>query len=163
MKKKLKAFRCKVLVFLTHHLGLPALKIFRKPRPFPWTQEQLLQMDKGTMGRELIEFIHAKNLELLTHYARHDMKHIVLGFDTTEVGELCLQSFMLGNGRVSFPVLATVLFGLFTAPEYWKKMLASFREGKKCIPIHHWDWFELVPLQTAAIRNMIFNHKTQAS
>lgn len=148
-----------MLVLLTHHLGLPALKIFRKPQPFPYTTEKLLQMEQGTMGRELIEFLQTKNLELLTHYTRHDLKHIVLCFDTTEEGELCLQSFMLGNGRVSFPVLATVLFGLFTAPEYWRKMFVSFREGKKCIAIHKWDWFELIPQQTTEIRNKIFKHK----
>ncbi len=149
-----------MLVFLTHHLGLPVLRVFRKPKPFPWTKEQLMQMDKGTMGRELAEFIDAKSIELLTHYARHDMKHIALGFDTTEEGELCLQSFMLGNGRVSFPVLATVLFGLLTAPEYWKKMQSSFKKGKTCIPIHHWDWFALIPQQTKDIKNKIFTHKT---
>lgn len=156
---KLKIIRCKILVFLTHHLGLPLLRVFRKPKPFPWTKEQLLQMEVGTMGRELVEFIESKNIELLVHYSRHDLKHIVLGFDTTEEGELCLQSFMLGNGRVSFPVLATVLFGLCTAPEYWKAMRLSFKQGKNCVPIHHWDWFSLIPEQTAEIRNKIFNHK----
>lgn len=157
--KKLKALRCKTLVFLTHHMGLPALKLFRKPKVFPWTKDELLKMDNGTVGRELIEFINNKNLELLTYYARHDMKHIVLGFDTTEEGELCLQSFMLGNGRISFPVLATVLFGLFTAPGHWKKMLSSFRTGRRCISIHQWDWFSLVPLQIKKVQNLIFNNQ----
>jgi len=156
MLYQLKKIRRACLVALTHNVALPLLKHFRKIKPFPYTKEQLLQMEKGTVGKDLADFLGTKQLELLSHYARHDMKHVILGYDTTEEGELCLQSFMLGNGRVSFPVLATVLFGLFTAPEYWKKMRSAYQKGKKCIPIYKWNWFALVPEKTHELRNRIF-------
>jgi hypothetical protein len=152
----LKKTRCACLVALTHTVALPVLKHFRKVKPFPYTKEELRQMTDGTVGKDLALFLGDKQLELLPHYARHDMKHVILGYDTTEEGELCLQSFMLGNGRISFPVLATVLFGLFTAPEYWNKMHIAYQKGKGCIPIHGWNWFELVPLRTLDLRNKIF-------
>jgi ubiquinone biosynthesis protein Coq4 len=157
----LKQIRCKLLVSLTHNIALPLLKHIRKPKPFPYSLAELSQMDEGTLGKELFDFIDTKDLSLLTHYARHDMKHIVLGYDTTEEGELCLQSFMLGNGRISFPVLATVLFGLCTAPEYWRKMWLSYRKGRSCISIHRWDWFSLIPADTKSLRNKIFTPKIQ--
>lgn len=137
--KKLKQIRCRLLVSLTHNIALPLLKHIRKPKPFPYTVQELSELPNGTLGKDLYDFIEEKDLQLLTHYARHDMKHIVLGIDTTEQGELCLQSFMLGNGRISFPVLATVLFGLFTAPEYWKSMRQSYKKGRRCTSIHGWD------------------------
>jgi ubiquinone biosynthesis protein Coq4 len=56
---------------------------------------------------------------LLPYYARHDIKHILLDYDTKNEGEGCLQCFMLGNGHVSFPVVATVLYGWATMPEHW--------------------------------------------
>jgi len=155
--KKIKALRCKLLVFLTHNLALPALKKLRKAKPFPYTMKQLQQLPQGSLGNDLYVFINTKNLQLLTHYARHDLKHIVLNFDTTEEGELCLQSFMLGNGRISFPVLATVGFGLLTAPEYWRKMYNSFIKGRRINNIHNWQWFNLLGLQTAYLRNQINN------
>jgi hypothetical protein len=65
----------------------------------------------GTLGNDLFIFLKQRNLPLLKHYARHDLKHVLLGYDTTEEGEACLQSFMFGNGRISFPVLATVTYG----------------------------------------------------
>jgi ubiquinone biosynthesis protein Coq4 len=163
MKKTFKKIRCKLLVSLTHNVALPILKHFRKPKPFPYSLEQLSALKDGSLGKELYDFIGEKDLQLLTHYARHDMKHIVLGYDTTEEGELCLQSFMLGNGRISFPVLATALFGLFTAPEYWKKMLQEYRKGKQAIAIHHWDWFELMQSSTQALRNKIFHQENLQS
>lgn len=147
------------MVSLTHNVALPLLKHIRKPTPFPYTLEQLADLPEGTLGKELYEFIEEKDLQLLTHYARHDMKHIVLGYDTTEQGELCLQAFMFGNGRVSFPVLATVVFGLFTAPEYWKAMWHSYKKGKQCISIHPWNWFDLIPVPTALLKSKIFSPK----
>jgi ubiquinone biosynthesis protein Coq4 len=157
MLTALKKIRCAILIALTHHVALPLLKQVRKVNPFPYTRDQLQQMHEGTVGRDLAGFLGDKKLALLPHYARHDMKHVILGYDTTEEGELCLQSFMLGNGRVSFPVLATVLFGICTAPEFWKKMYAAHRLGRHCICIHSWNWFELVPENTLAIRNKIFS------
>ena len=113
-------------------------------------------MPAGTIGKDLANFLVDKQLPLMSHYARHDLKHVVLGFDTTEEGELCLQAFMLGNGRISFPVLGTVIFGVFTSPEYWQKMYAAFQKGKQCICIHRWNWFGLVPQQTGVVRKKIF-------
>ncbi len=156
MKKTLQHIRCACLVALTHHAALPALRYLRKAKPFPYSSEALLQMEKGTVGNDLALFLGEKKLRLLSHYARHDMKHVVLGFDTTEEGELCLQSFMLGNGRFSFPVIATVVFGLLLAPDHWKKMLASYRHGKQCIAIHRWNWYTLVTQRTETVRNQIY-------
>jgi hypothetical protein len=156
---QLKKLRCRILVALTHNIALPLLKHFRKPKPFPYSLATLSGLPEGSLGKDLFHFIDTKDLNLLTHYARHDMKHIVLGYDTTEEGELCLQSFMLGNGRVSFPVLATVLFGCCTAPEYWIKMLQAYRLGRQCISIHSWDWFSLVPVNTQILRDKIFMHQ----
>lgn len=155
IQKFLITIRCKLLVFLTHQLALPALRYFRKAKPFPYTIEQLQALPKGSLGNDLAIFIQTKKLQLLTHYARHDLKHIVLGFDTTEEGELCLQSFMLGNGRISIPVLATVSFGLFTAPEFWRIMWLSFCMGRKCNSIHTWNWFSLIETQTQVIQQQL--------
>ncbi len=157
--KYLIQLRCRLLVSLTHNVALPLLKHVRKPKPFPYTLQELSDLPNGTLGKDLYDFIDKKDLQLLTHYARHDMKHIVLGYDTTEQGELCLQSFMFGNGRISFPVLATVLFGLFTAPEYWKAMWKSYKTGKQCTSIHNWDWFDLIPVSTELLKNKIFSTK----
>ena len=111
--------RSAVLVFLTHSIALPILKIVRKPQVFPYSKEQLLQMPNGTLGRELIKMLDTNNLQLLSYYAKHDIKHILLDYDTTDKGEVCLQCFMLGNGHISFPVFITVVFGFVTIPEHW--------------------------------------------
>lgn len=146
----------KLLVLLTHKIALPVLSKVRKPSVFRHSELELFQMQAGTLGNDLYFFLEKRNLSLMPHYARHDIKHVLLGYDTTEEGEVCLQSFMLGNGRVSFPVLATVIYGFISMPEYRASMKAAFRLGRKCTSFHHWNWDELVTEKTALLRERIF-------
>jgi ubiquinone biosynthesis protein Coq4 len=121
--------------------------------------EELAGFPEGSLGNDLFRFLERRNLPLLKHYARHDLKHILLDYDTTDEGEACLQSFMLGNGRLSFPVIATVSYGFLTMPEYWKAMRMAFVKGRQSAPIHDWKWNELLTEQTNFLRSKIFTGK----
>ena len=156
MKNRLIKLREYILVFLTHKIALPMLKIVRRPNAFPYTESELRSLPAGTLGNDLFYFLEKRDLPLLKHYARHDLKHVLLGYDTTEEGEACLQSFMLGNGRISFPVLATVMYSFITMPEYWSKMKMAFLQGKKSDPIHLWEWNKLLKEPTEELRKKIF-------
>ena len=161
MKNILFKIRSALLVFLTHKIALPMLKMVRRPNPFGYSLEELGRLPQGSLGNDLFQFLEKRKLPLLKHYARHDLKHVLLGYDTTDEGEACLQSFMLGNGRISFPVLATVLYGFFTMPEYWKQMRKAHRLGRNSRPIHGWNWNELLTSPTELLRNSIFTNHNQ--
>ncbi len=152
MYKQLKKLRSQLLVYLTHKMALPVLKLIRKPEIFPYTTLELAVFNEGTLGKELYNFLESKELELLPYYARHDIKHILLGYDTTDEGEGCLQCFMLGNRHLSFPVIATVLYSVVTMPEYWKSFAVAFQRGKSCKPIAHWKWFTILTEPTAELK-----------
>jgi ubiquinone biosynthesis protein Coq4 len=142
----IRTIRSTLLVYLTHKMALPLLKLIRKPVIFPYTAEELKNFPAGTLGKDLVSFLKKKELYLLPYYAKHDIKHILLGYDTTEEGEVCLQCFMLGNGHISFPVIATVLYGICTMPEYWGSFKKAFSRGQQYLPIEGWKWFELLPI-----------------
>ncbi|MEI7964042.1 MAG: hypothetical protein WCH29_02665 [Chitinophagaceae bacterium] len=151
MKKQLIQWRAQLLVFLTHRLALPLLKLIRKPECFPYTLESLLRFAPGTLGYDMAIFLQQRELLLLPYYAKHDIKHVLLQYDTTGEGEVCLQCFMLGNRHISFPVLATVVYGFITMPEYWKIFGIAFKRGKRAIPISEWNWFELLQEPTQSL------------
>ncbi len=144
MYKTIVKIRSVVLVFLTHSIALPILKVVRKPQLFPYNRPQLLQMPEETLGRQLIEMLDKNNLQLLPYYAKHDIKHILLEYDTTDKGEVCLQCFMLGNGHISFPVFITVVFGFIAVPEHWGSFIKAYKRGKQSKPIDGWKWFEIL-------------------
>lgn len=158
MKKLYKAIvhvRSAILVYLTHNMALPFLRLVRRPAKFPYTENELLQMPAGTLGNDLVIFLKQRNLQLLPYYAKHDIKHILLQYDTTDEGEVCLQSFMLGNGHLSFPVAATVLYGFATMPEYWSSFIKAYRRGQKSIAIKNWQWFNILTQPTKTLINQI--------
>jgi ubiquinone biosynthesis protein Coq4 len=162
MYKQIKKLRSQLLVYLTHQMALPILKLMRNEEKFPYTLAELQCFAKGTLGNDLYIFLDNKELELLPYYARHDMKHILLGYDTTDEGEGCLQCFMLGNGHVSFPVVATVLYGVVTMPEYWKTFGIAYKRGRGCKPIADWKWFEILTDETAMLQKTINHEKVAA-
>lgn len=151
----LKKWRSALLVYLTHKMALPLLRLIRKPVVFPFTAAALRDFPEGTIGKDLVSFLEARRLPLLPYYAKHDIKHILLQYDTTDEGEVCLQSFMLGNGHISFPVMATVLYGFITMPEYWPSFKRAYARGKRSVPIADWKWFDILTLKTADLKNKI--------
>ena len=155
MYKLIIRLRSQLLVFLTHNMALPFLRFVRKPEAFPHSMQSLSLMVPGTLGNDLFHFLVKKKLKLLPHYAKHDIKHILLEYDTTDEGEACLQCFMLGNGHISFPVAATVLYGYVTMPEYWKKFKTAYRRGQSAPRISEWKWFEITALQTTELKHII--------
>ncbi|MEO7048115.1 MAG: hypothetical protein ABI091_22650 [Ferruginibacter sp.] len=155
MYKLIILVRSKFLVFLTHNMALPVLRIIRKPEIFPYTIEKLVNFPADTLGKELADFVIRKEIKLLPYYARHDIKHILLGYDTTDDGEVCLQCFMLGNRHLSFPVIATVLYGVVTMPEHWKLFREAFKRGRKCYYINDWKWFEILKEPTITLKDKI--------
>lgn len=155
MHKHIIKVRSQILVYLTHNMALPFLKFVRRPLKFPYCQDSLMQMEKGTLGNDLHEFLNIKNLALLPYYAKHDIKHILLEYDTTDEGEVCLQCFMLGNKHLSFPVIATVLYGILTMPEYWKKFMIAYKRGAACISLNNWKWFDIITEPTVMLQQKI--------
>lgn len=155
MYKLLIRSRSGLLVWLTHKMALPVLKLIRKPERFPYTVEELQLFPDRTLGKDLVNFLQQKELHLLPYYARHDIKHILLGYDTTDEGEGCLQCFMLGNRHISFPVLATVVYCFVTMPEYWDIFAKAYKRGRSSPSISHWKWFELLKQPTLQLKQSI--------
>jgi ubiquinone biosynthesis protein Coq4 len=157
MYKRFVLIRSNVLVYLTHQLALPFLKLIRKPERFPYSKEQLRQFPQGSLGKDLIDMLEQNNLQLLTHYAKHDMKHILLGYPTTAEGEICLQAFMFGSGHLSFPVFITIVFGMLTMPEYWSSIINAYKRRKNALSIADWDWSVVVHTNTRDLQERILN------
>ncbi len=157
MKHLLKKIRSNILVMLTHTIALPILKIVRRKKKFPYSMEQLSALPFETVGNELWQLLNAENLRLLPYYERHDIKHVVLNYPFTDEGEVSLQFFMLANGRVSFPVLATVIYGLVTMPEYYSSFKKAWQRGKQAKSLENMDWFGIMELPLAVVQKQVYS------
>lgn len=146
-----------MLLLLTHQIGLPYFRAFRKPVHFNYTLDELSCMPIYTLGYQLFQFLNSHNLSLLPYYEKHDIKHVVLNYPPTDKGEVCLQCFMLANGRYTLPVFVTVLFGWCVMPNYWKDFVEAYKRGRKCKSLQELNWFSLITSSLLDIQNQIFN------
>ena len=152
----MKKLRSKLLQIMTHHVALPMVLPFRPKRPFDYSLQELLKFEEGTLGRDLAEKLELNGFQLLTHYERHDCKHIILEYEMDEKGEACMQFYFFGNGHFSFPVLITVFFCLFLMPDYWSSFYKNFKKGKMGKSFDGIDYNQLVQLKTIDLK-MEFN------
>lgn len=157
MNKMLKNFRKRLLVYLAHEVALPYFKLVRKGYKFPYSIKDLQHFKAGTVGRELYSFFFKNDLEMLPHYEKHDVKHVVLGYPPTEVGEVSLQCFMLANGRISVPVIFSVAIGIIIMPEHFIAFRKAWKRGRRTPCLNKLDWFSLVPMPLSEARKQIFS------
>lgn len=153
----LKSIRSKLLVLLTHTIALPILKIIRKKKVFPYSMEKLSALPYETVGNELWQVLNKQNLRLLPYYEKHDIKHVVLQYPFTDEGEVGLQFFMLGNGRISFPVLSTIIYGIITMPEYYASFKKAYRKGKEIPTLDQVDWFSIMEIPLVQVQQQIYS------
>lgn len=122
--------------FVTHLIGdyVPVLNLVRDPAPWP-ALEELRDYPRGTLGREVAEYLDARGLPFKVRYENHDAIHAVLDYETNIRGEMELQAFMWAN-RASSPA-GRVLFvvGGMLLPEQWSAMREAFRRGQDARPI----------------------------
>lgn len=156
---KIKQLRERFLVFLAHEVGLPYFKLIRKKISFPYTDADLEQMPENTVGHQLHRFFKKHSLGLLPYYERHDIKHVLLDYPPTEEGEVCLQTFMLANGRVTFPVMIAVAYGWLTMPEFHASFRAAWSKGRNNIPLKDVDWVSLIPHELREIKQLLLTEK----
>ena len=60
MKKGLIRLRSAILVYLTHRIALPVLKVARRPIAFNWSELELYQLPAGTLGHDLYQFLEKR-------------------------------------------------------------------------------------------------------
>src|SRR5690606_12434002 len=157
LQNKFKQMRKQLLVFLAHEIALPYFKWFRKSYYFPYSVTQLSNGTKASVGHELFLFFQHNHLQMLPHYENHDIQHVVLGYLPTEAGEVGLQCFMLACGRITLPVLFSVIVGLLIMPERWSAFARAWKRGRRTRSLNKLDWFQLIQQPLAEVRAHISN------
>lgn len=135
----------KHLVAWMIHQAVPALNVFRYPKPFPYSLEEMRQLPAGTLGSAVAAFLDKRQFDLLPKYEIHDAVHTILNYNTTTVGELKLQAFMWGNKSSSFAGRMLFIIGLLALPEIWEELRQDYERGRRARSrIEDWDMVSLM-------------------
>jgi ubiquinone biosynthesis protein Coq4 len=120
--------------------SVPFLNRFRRPRPFPYTLEELRQLPSDTLGAQTASFLDQRHFDFLPMYETHDVIHTLLEYGTTTTGELRLQAFMVGNRSASFAGRILFLIGAPLLPEIWRQLKHDFLRGRRARQISRLDF-----------------------
>lgn len=158
--KKLISFRNHVLEKLTHSIAVPLLMSTRKNELFQYSMNDLKNFPKGTIGKDLQEYLKTKGFTLMKNYERHDCKHIIFEYEMDQIGEAKMQFYFLGNGYFSLPVISTILAYSILMPEEWSTFYQEFKKGRKGVnvkPLDKMKHNQLVKMNTEDLKKQFLN------
>eukprot|EP00353_Schmidingerella_taraikaensis_P012094 CAMPEP_0185590812 /NCGR_PEP_ID=MMETSP0434-20130131/62164_1 /TAXON_ID=626734 ORGANISM="Favella taraikaensis, Strain Fe Narragansett Bay" /NCGR_SAMPLE_ID=MMETSP0434 /ASSEMBLY_ACC=CAM_ASM_000379 /LENGTH=105 /DNA_ID=CAMNT_0028215309 /DNA_START=71 /DNA_END=385 /DNA_ORIENTATION=- len=98
--------------------------------PYDKKLEALRRYDQGTLGKAIADCLDDKGLKLVPGFESHDLKHVLLDYKMDPIGEIRLQAFMVGNGNISLPSLAILIYGVILLPSQWRILRTDYRKGK---------------------------------
>lgn len=116
-----------------------------------------LQADSSTANEALrLRFYDIRRVQrgrVLTD--QHDLWHVLTGYATSEVGEVCLQAFsyaQVGNG-LSLLITCGGLLRALSRGEWsvFGRVLDAYRRGKRCKPLVTMDWASLWELDARVV------------
>ncbi len=122
----------------TFYVAVWTLEHFSDTATLEGKIEALDKLEEGTLGKEIAKCLSANNLSLVPNYESHDLKHVLLDYEMTPLGEIRLQAFMLGNGNWSLPSILIFIYGAVLLPNRWSLFAADFEKGSRTIPIKKW-------------------------
>ena len=87
-----------------------------------------------TVGHDLAHILDSKGLKLIPGFAKHDLDHLILGYGMDPEEELCMQAYLIGNGRWQLQCFL-FLSSAVLLPGLWGTLFAHYNLGKQSEPL----------------------------
>lgn len=129
--------REKLCAFLFEASKRPYRFLFKQKKE-AWNlhSDDLINYPEGSLGKALGKFLKSNEFELIDKLESHDVYHVVCGMNTTVRDEVGMQFLLMGNGKRSLYLYATVGICFVLLPEYLSYFRSCYRKGKHLHPIH---------------------------
>lgn len=83
-----------------------------------------------TVGHDLARMLDRLDLKLIPGFSKHDLDHLILGYRMDPEEELCMQAYLIGNGRRQLQVLL-FLSSAVLLPGLWRTLWAHYQLGQQ--------------------------------
>lgn len=121
--------------------------------------DDLKALPQGSLGNDLYLFLRQHSFKLIPKAESHDVLHVILGYDTSILGEACLQTMLMANGKRSLPTLVTSLVSQLFYPENRELLQEAYLRGEDANHFHSWNFEALLHVRTQEVRKMIFEKR----
>lgn len=124
-------FRERFVEFVAEKVLFRLAAILMKPKPFPFSINELCDLPRNTVGYALGQHMRKNQIEFIPGFESHDIKHLFTGFGIEVTDEIRLAFFELGNGIYSFTNFVVILAGVPLTPDVWKAYPHCFKRGRR--------------------------------
>jgi hypothetical protein len=103
-------------------------------------------MPANSTGKKLVTYMDSIHINFNPCLVKHDLKHILSGYQMITPHELRIQAFLLGNRCTN--AMSVVYLAVCTAivPEYISQLTKDFHRGRKAICFNKLNLEALAPL-----------------
>lgn len=129
MKKNKESLGEKIIGIVKDNLVVKPLQRFLHSKYKSKFSEEINYLPKGTVGRDLVDFLQENNFKLIPNYESHDLKHLLLGYGMSTLEEIKMQAFLWGNGNHSVLCIGFVISAIIL-PRKWGEIYNEYKRGK---------------------------------
>lgn len=126
--------------------------IVLKERNWPYQIEDYQKMVKDSLGYQYHQCISTNKIEYKANLIKHDMKHLILGYDMTIRNELNIVAFLLGNKSANKVSLIYLMTCLVFVPEYIPKLKTHYKRGQNAKRLNDFNLSDFVEKELNGIR-----------
>ena len=105
----------------------------------------------NTIGHDLAHMLDSRGLKLVPGFAKHDLDHLILGYGMEPEEELCMQAYLIGNGRWQIQVFL-FLSSAVLLPGLWTTLWAHYKIGRQSPSLTSLKVDDCLTLNTEQIR-----------
>jgi ubiquinone biosynthesis protein Coq4 len=106
-------------------------------RAWEYTMQDCSKMKQDSLGYSLYTYLTDNNLTFKPKLIRHDMKHILLGYEMKIEDELKLHAFLIGNKSYNLLGIVYLVTCTLFVPEMIFKLRIDYRKGKSTKKLKH--------------------------
>ncbi len=126
-----------------------------RSRNWKYTAEDFKLMPKHSLGKNLYDYLKKNNISYKPNLIRHDIKHILLGYEMKMPDELKIHAFLIGNRSYNaFGILYLIICTLFV-PEIIPDLKKEFIRGRSAQCLKKIDLQKLVHHDINNVRKIL--------
>jgi hypothetical protein len=132
-------------------LVVKPLQFLFPSKPYEQKMEYMRSLPAHTVGHDLAKMLDSKGLKLIPGFAKHDLNHLILGYDMDPEEELCMQAYLIGNGHWELQCFL-FLSSAVLLPGLWSTLWSHYNLGKRSEPLSSLSLEECMGDKTELVR-----------
>lgn len=108
-------------------------------RNWRYTADDYRRMPENSMGKKLICYMDQHRIPFKPNLVRHDLKHILLGYEMRMPDELRIHAFLFGNRCYNAMGIIYLAICMLFVPEVTPCLWQDYKRGRKAIPLKKID------------------------